>query len=711
MGTDSQWHLAYKANIMPENIMDNFNAYISCETGNIVFEEPLVFQANAIGTAVTRYSGAKSITTDSNNGHFRLREVSRGGTNTAIQTFNFLRNPAANVNETQTSIANAVDFTDNDNNWTANEFNNTNFDNAALDVHWATEKTFDYFRTIHGRNSYDNNNGIIKSYVHVRTRDNSNNIVNMDNAFWSNSFNSIFYGDGNWLEPLVCVDIVAHELGHAICQSTANLTYSGESGSINESLSDIWGACVENWATTDKQTWFCGEDIGTPLRSMSNPKLFNQPNTYQSPLTNGFWFEQNGCTPNQNNDYCGVHTNSGIGNFWFFLLSQGDSGTNDLGNAYRVTGIGIEKAAEIVYLAETSYLTSSANYAQFRNATISAARALYQDHSNEVIAVTEAWYAVGVGSRYHYPISGLAHFCSTGNFSIQNLPYDYSVQWTVTRTREAYGWESAPIGGKITLSQTYSTPTITLNTDNGMPEYIQMSVTIRDQNNAIVNTHNFSATSGYFSPYVGTLNWNVNDWQNPQNGETTYQSYGNTLYLTPGQTTSIDYLSYVDNAGNYFPGVEIYSYSYYRNNTTYSGNTWPSIDVPSNTSPSDWGNYLEITLQNSCGIAAHSFQIPIQVTSSYYSSVLTYPNPTSDIINIEIGNIASDPFLVSKNDKKEVLYYIQLYDKQGNLLRQNNARQGKIQFNVSDLKNDIYFLKISNNINRETDTRTIIIKH
>ena len=121
MGNDKQWHLAYKANITPGNIMENHNVYISCETGDVVFVQPLVFKTNAGGTAETRYSETRGITTDSNNGQFRLREVSRGGSNTAIQTFNFLRNPLYYISDIQTGVANAVDFTDNNNNWATND--------------------------------------------------------------------------------------------------------------------------------------------------------------------------------------------------------------------------------------------------------------------------------------------------------------------------------------------------------------------------------------------------------------------------------------------------------------------------------------------------------------------------------------------------------------------------------------------------------------
>jgi subtilisin family serine protease len=319
-------------------------------------------------------------------------------------------------------------------------------------------------------------------------------------------------------------------------------------------------------------------------------------------------------------------------------------------------------------------------------------------------------------SLLFFNIVGATHFCGTGTFSLQNvynesIPGNYTASWTVTRKREAYGWESAT-NGEITIVETYNTPTITLNTNNGMPEYIQMSVTIRDQNNTIADTHNLSATSGCFAPYVGTLYWWTGNWPNVQDGETTYQSYGNTLYLTPGENISIE-LTYTDNTGGYYPGgINVADASIDGNQDYqaihYSSN-WLSINVPSNAYYT-WENYLNISLQNSCS-TGHSFKIPIQITSSYYSSMSIYPNPASDVINIEIGNTASGTLQESKNNAKKVVYNIQLYDKYGNLLKKSNIEQGKIQFDVSDLTNDIYCLNISDNISKKTETRTIIVAH
>jgi hypothetical protein len=526
----------------------------------------------------------------------------------------------------------------------------------------------------------------------------------MDNAGWSDYFNTIFYGDGDWLEPLVCLDIVAHELGHGICQSTAGLLYDGESGAINEGLSDIWGACVENWATTGKQTWTCGEDLGFSLRSMSNPNLFNDPDTYQGT----FWRDPT----NFNDDRGGVHHNSGVINYWFYLLSQGGSGTNALGNYYEVTGIGIEKAANIVYRAECYYLTSSSNFNAFRNASINAAT-FYGYDSKEVVSVTNAWHAVGVGSKFLPRIIGPKYFCSVGTYSILGLPSNHTVQWTVERTREAYGWESVPTGSKITLTQTYSTDSIILYPS--LPELLRISVTIRNPSGNVVNNlTNFMATHGVLSSYVGTLFWSSTDWQNGQSSETTYQSYGNTLYLTPGSTSSI-MVDYVDDADNYHVGsVSVASASidnpYNELSVSYSGNIF-SITVANNVQGYGYTGNIGILLQNECGAGANAFQIPFEIVNMYYS--IAYPNPASSVLNISMSKDAKST-LSSTNSKiaqQETQYDIKLYNLQGNLLRHITTGEKEVSLNVANLPNGIYSVHIYDNSGNKPEIHRILISH
>ncbi len=365
--------LAWKFNIYAQQPVSRAWVYVDACTGQVVLSDAIIKHADAPGTLVTRYNGTRTSTTDSFAGGFRLRDAARG---TGIQTFNCQR---GNVYGT------AIDFVDNDNNWTAAEHDNAVFDNVALDAHYGAQTVFDYWLTQHGRNSYDNTGSGIVSYVHF---DDVPGGVGYENAFWNGS--SMTYGDGNTqFRPLTSLDVCAHEVGHAVCEFTANLIYRNQSGALNEAFSDIWGAAVEYYSNPLKQTWLIGEDISKTapaLRSMSNPNSRNQPDTYLGTL----WYTGTG-------DNGGVHYNSGVLNYWFYLLSVGGSGTNDFGNAYAVTGITIEQAARIAYRTERLYLTSSATYTTARAASLQAATDLFGSPSAQVTAVANAWYAVGLG--------------------------------------------------------------------------------------------------------------------------------------------------------------------------------------------------------------------------------------------------------------------------------------------------------------------------
>ena len=357
------------------------------------------FAPLAAGTADTRYSGTRTIETTSSGGSFTLNDVGR-----KVYTRN--ANNLAPVGNSLPYITSYSEFSDNDNNWTTAEYDNNNKDNAALDAHWGAMMTYDYWSVVHGRNSYDNNGAQLRSYVHV---DN-----NYDNAFWF--LNVMSYGDGSsngnegngYFDALTSIDVAAHEIGHAVTEYTANLAYQRESGGLNEAYSDIWGAAVEHFAkgngndaSPDATIWLIGDEIdrrsgSAALRSMSNPTSLGQPDTYGGT----YWQEPNCGTPTSSNDYCGVHTNSGVLNHWFYLTVAGGNGTNDIGNAFSVSGIGMTKSALISYRAINVYLSANSTYADARTAMIQSAVDLYTADSAEEQAVTNAWHAVGVGAAY-----------------------------------------------------------------------------------------------------------------------------------------------------------------------------------------------------------------------------------------------------------------------------------------------------------------------
>jgi Zn-dependent metalloprotease len=337
--------------------------YVDATNGSILLVLNRIFTSNSHGTAVTKYSGTQTITTDSlSPNSFRLRETGRGN---GIQTFNM---------NSGTNYGSASDFTDADNYW-----NNTNAaqDEVATDAHWGAEMTYDYFFTQHGRNSIDNAGLALISYVHYD--------AGFNNAFWDGQRMTYGDGDGSAYTPFTALDITGHEITHGLTSYTANLDYVDESGALSEGYSDIFGTCVEFYAKPSLANWTCGENIGNPFRSLSNPNSTGNPDTYLG--TNWDLAQE-------------VHQNSTVLSHWFYRLCQGGSGTNDNGDAFSVTAQGMTKAARIAFRTLTVYLTSTSGYADARFYSIIAAGDLYGGCSPEVAATTNAWYAVGVGDAY-----------------------------------------------------------------------------------------------------------------------------------------------------------------------------------------------------------------------------------------------------------------------------------------------------------------------
>ncbi|HNL07741.1 MAG TPA: M4 family metallopeptidase, partial [Chitinophagales bacterium] len=360
----ASYRLCYKFDIYADQPLQRYYVFVDAQTGEIIQKLSRLCHTDTPATAITKYSGTRQITTDNTGTTYRLREAGRGN---GIETYNC---------QQQTDFIN-TDFTDADNYW-----NNVNAarDEAATDAHWGAEMTYDFFLSTHNRQGIDNNNMPIISYVHYGS--------NYFNAFWDGD--RMAYGDGSGSAgPLTALDIAGHEMTHGVTQFSAGLNYINESGALNEAFSDIFGTVIEFYARPTNANWLVGSDIGSTFRSMSNPNAYSQPDTYNG--TN--WYVGSG-------DNGGVHTNSGVANYWFYLLTTGGSGTNDLGNAYTVSGIGMDKAQRIAYRALNNYLFPTVNYANARFYSILSAIDLYGACSPEVVATTNAWYAVGVGNVY-----------------------------------------------------------------------------------------------------------------------------------------------------------------------------------------------------------------------------------------------------------------------------------------------------------------------
>ncbi|CAN5814475.1 hypothetical protein BH10CHL1_BH10CHL1_32090 [soil metagenome] len=229
--------------------------------------------------------------------------------------------------------------------------------------------TYDFYFSRFNRDSYDNAGAALKSYVCYG--------ANYQNAFWDGA--KMTYGNGF----AAADDVVAHELSHAVTERTSNLVYSNQSGALNESFSDIFGEAVDltNNSGTDTATvrWDMGEDIPGigAIRDMLDPTRFGDPDS-----------------TNSGNMYCGtadsggVHTNSGVPNKAFALMVDGGTFNN-----ITIAGIGIDKAVQIEYRANTSYLSSAAKFLDDYNALNQSCKDLYGAGSatcNSVIAALQA---------------------------------------------------------------------------------------------------------------------------------------------------------------------------------------------------------------------------------------------------------------------------------------------------------------------------------
>ncbi|PWJ42262.1 M4 family metallopeptidase [Sediminitomix flava] len=372
------YKLAWKLDVFATDPQSHYDVYVDAHTGEVLYKITKICDAHDHpyyeGKAKSRYAGEVTITAEQFEEGFRLNEQ-RGKYNTGIFTYN-MNNATWPSNEVIT------EFVDHDNHW---DLTNPEKDEVAIDIHWGMEKTIDYYTEKFDRNSIDDQGMDVIGLAHLGT--------DFFNAVWTGYWAQ--FGDGND-HPLTALGIVAHELTHGVTGNSAQLIYLGESGALNEAFSDILGVAVEFYAgkESEDKIWELGDELYRygAMRSFTDPNSQGQPDTYggdhwANPL-------------NYNYDNGGVHVNSGVANFWFYLLVKGGEGVNDNGDNYDVYGIGLEKSEKIAYHSLTHYLTPSSNFADARSATLMATEDLYGLNSIEYMEVANAWAAVGVGSPY-----------------------------------------------------------------------------------------------------------------------------------------------------------------------------------------------------------------------------------------------------------------------------------------------------------------------
>ncbi|UVW30234.1 M4 family metallopeptidase [Massilia sp. H6] len=270
---------------------------------------------------------------------------------------------------------------------------------AAVNAMWGLMNTYDAHKNALGWLSLDGRDTATYIAAHVKR--------GYDNAYYSDTCRCMFIGDGTYFTSLGSIDVIGHEMGHGITAATSNLIYSGESGGLNESSSDITGEVVEAYARAggkgerfpqDGNDWQLGTEISrnaTPLRWMYRPSKDGRSlDAWSSSLRR-----------------LDVHYSSGPNNRMFYFLARG-SGADSSGDYFSkylvkqpaaMTGIGLDAAFRIWFHANTTKFTSSTNYAAARAKMIEAAEELYGKDSRASIAVQRAYAAINVGPDVEEP--------------------------------------------------------------------------------------------------------------------------------------------------------------------------------------------------------------------------------------------------------------------------------------------------------------------
>ena len=252
---------------------------------------------------------------------------------------------------------------------------------AGKNVIKGGKASWDFYRQLFGRNSIDNKGLLIKQYVHYDK--------GMDNAYWDGR--RMVYGDGDgtvFTSFTNDIDVIGHELTHGVTENEANLNYENQAGALNESFSDIFGIMIKqrfNNQDVKKSDWLIGEKVMIgpkyALRSMKAPgtAYINHPELGTDPQPATMDKYQN--LPNTSSgDWGGVHINSGIPNFAFYVT------------AYNMGGYAWDKAGRIWYAVLTDKtLVQNADFAEVKNLTIVHAEKLYGINSPEVVAVKQGW--------------------------------------------------------------------------------------------------------------------------------------------------------------------------------------------------------------------------------------------------------------------------------------------------------------------------------
>jgi len=356
---------------------DRISYFLDANTGELLSQMSHVCSISVEGEANTKYYGTQKIITDSiAPNKFVLFDETRD-----IVTLNAKESRRFDINDYD-------DFEDEDNYWdNANE----DMDEIAGDLHYCSAAYHDYMNETFGWKGVDGLGAETSQLI---------GIAHINDQFYLNAFwdgVATHYGNGLCVDygPLTTLDVVGHEYAHGFTQFSSGLIYRNESGALNEATSDIFGKALEHAYDPDNFNWLIGDRFtsgeGEAFRNMSNPNDKDHPQYYKGENWSSFG---------------AVHTNSGVYNFWYYLLVEGGTGVNEGGYFYNVPSIGWEDATDIVFGAQVGYFEPSTGYQDAFNYTLSYVTDAFGANSEQYAAVEEAWRAVGVSPSESGPAVG-----------------------------------------------------------------------------------------------------------------------------------------------------------------------------------------------------------------------------------------------------------------------------------------------------------------
>ena len=290
-----------------------------------------------------------------------------------------------------------------------------------VDAHWGMMRVYDFYKNVFGRDSYDDKGATIYNIIYTPGYSSGKDGMDFDDPMPRLLYNMaqcsaearsdwyppvMIYGMGGqildletgmpgpYIRAFVELSIMCHEFTHIVTKNTAQLSSSipSEGGAINESFSDIMAVSLvknDTYGVGSQSPWIVGGQgliIGKDnMRNLENPKISGdvpQADTYHG----------------ENWDNLDKYKMMGVQNKFYYLLCEGGKGTNDNGDSYDMTGIGIDKGMRIAYLTLTKYCSSETDFSTISECWQQASEELYGKDSAETQAVIRAWAAVGIGN-------------------------------------------------------------------------------------------------------------------------------------------------------------------------------------------------------------------------------------------------------------------------------------------------------------------------